>query len=95
MDIVNAKYIVLELLDLVWRKSPFRLGFNEDPMDGNDVDDQHQLVKLPQACAYAQLLSAFAVENSLELSIVVYAMNMQSFTDELNKMYVTPKIVRY
>ncbi len=80
MDIVNAKYIVLELLDLVWRKSPFRLGFNEDPMDGNDVDDQHQLVKLPQARKYAQILTNLPVKYPLASSIID-VMNMQSFIE--------------
>ena len=40
-------------------------------MKGNDVDDQPTpIVKLPQARAYAQLLSNFVVEHPLERSSV-------------------------
>ena len=40
-------------------------------MKGSDVDDQHQLIKIPQVREYAQLLSNFVVENSSEFSIIV------------------------
>jgi hypothetical protein len=40
------------------------LDMNEEPMEGNDVDDQPTpIVKLPQAREYAQLLSKFAMKN--------------------------------
>ena len=45
-------------------------------MDVNDADDQQPpIVKLPQACEYAQFLSNFLVEHPLEFS-VVGVMNM-------------------
>jgi hypothetical protein len=58
---------------------------NEEPTEKNDVDDQPTpITELPQACEYAQLLSNFVVEYSLEFSIV-NVMNMQLFMDKLNK----------
>jgi hypothetical protein len=51
---------------------------------GDYVNDQPTpIVKLPQACEYAQL-SNFAVDCPLEFSIVD-VINMQYFMDKLNK----------
>ena len=59
--------------------------FNEEPMEVNDMDDQlAPIVKLPQACEYAQLLSKPAMEHPSEFS-VVDVINMQSFMHKLNK----------
>ena len=49
------------------------------------MTSQHQIVKLPQAREYAQLLSNFRVEHSLEYSIT-NVMNMQPFMNKLDKM---------
>ena len=50
---------------------------NEEPMEGNDVDDHSTpLNKLPRAYEYAQLLSKFAVDNSP--FAIAGVMNMQS-----------------
>ena len=56
---------MLELVDLAWgRKIHLGLNLNEEPMEGNDVDDRPTpIVKLPQAREYAQKLSNFAVEH--------------------------------
>jgi hypothetical protein len=40
------------------------LDFNEEQIEENDVDEQPTpIVKIPQACEYAQLLSYFVVEH--------------------------------
>ena len=45
------------------RQIHLSLDLNEKPMEGNDVVDQlTPIVKLPQACEYAQLLSNFAMK---------------------------------
>jgi hypothetical protein len=45
------------------------LDFNEEPMEGNDGDDQPTpIVKLSQALEYAQLQSNYAVEHPSEFS---------------------------
>ena len=62
------------------------LDSSEEPMKGNDVDDQPTpIVKLPQACEYGQLLSKFADAHPLVFSIVNVA-NMQSSMNKLIKM---------
>ena len=39
-DVVDAKYIMGELVDLAWgREIHLGLDLNEEPMKGNDVDD--------------------------------------------------------
>ena len=70
----------LSWVDLAWdRDIHLGLDLSEEPMKGNDVDDHPTpIVKLPQARAYAQLLSNFAMKHPLEL-LVVNVMNMQSF----------------
>ena len=57
-EIVDAKYNIVELVDLAQdRKIHFDLDLNEQPMKGNDVDDHRTpIVKLPQAHEYARLL---------------------------------------
>ena len=52
-------------MDLAWGTIiHLHLDLNEEPMEGNDVDDQPTpIVKLPQACEYVQLLSKFALEH--------------------------------
>ena len=53
------------------------------------MDDQPTpMVKLTQACKYAQLLSNYVVEHPSEFS-VVDVMNMQSFMKEMNKMLIS------
>jgi hypothetical protein len=65
------------------------LDLHEEPIEGNDVDDQHiSIVKPPQAREYAQLLSNFEVEHPLE-NLVVSVMNMQSLMNKLNKMSIS------
>ena len=56
-EIVNAKYNMVELVDLAWGKEVhLGLHLNEEPMEGNRVDDQlTPIVKLPQTREYAQL----------------------------------------
>jgi hypothetical protein len=57
------------------------LDLNEEPMEVNGVDDQPTpIVKLPQACEYAQLLSKFVMKHPLKF-LLVDVMNMQSFMD--------------
>jgi hypothetical protein len=64
--IVDAKYNMVELVDLAHgRKTHSSLDLNEEPMEGTNVDDwPTPIVKLPQACKHAQLLS------NLHLSIL-------------------------
>ena len=56
-----------KLVDLAWGRE-VHMGledFNEELMKGNDVVDQlTPIVKLPQTCEYAQLLSNLIVEHS-------------------------------
>jgi hypothetical protein len=52
------------------------------------MTSQHQIVKPPQAREYAQLLSNFRVQHSLEFSIS-NVMNIQPFMDKLNKMSIS------
>ena len=75
------------LVDLaLGRDFPLGSYLTEESLQGNDVDDQPtQIIKLPQACGYGQLLSNFAMEHLLKF-LVVNVMNMQSFMDKLNKM---------
>ena len=79
-----------ELLDLAWgREIHLGLDLNEEPMEENDVDDQPTpMVKLPQACEYAQLLTNFVVQHPSEFS-VINVMNMQSFMNGLSKMFIS------
>ena len=46
------------LVDLaLGRDFPLDSYLTEEPLQGNDVDDQPtQIIKLPQACGYGQLL---------------------------------------
>jgi hypothetical protein len=87
-EIVNAKYNMDEWVDLAFgmgQRDP--LDLNEEPMEGNDVDDQATtIVKLPQARENAQLLSDLVGQHSLEFSVLDV---MQSFKDELNKIYIS------
>ena len=79
-----------KLVDLVWSEE-FHLGLdlNEEQMNENDVDDQPTpIVKLPQACDYAQLLWNFVAEQSSEFSIIDVT-NMQSFMYELNEISIS------
>ena len=50
-DIVDAKYSMIELVNLAWgREIHFGLDLNEEPIEENDVDDQATpIVRLPQA----------------------------------------------
>ena len=65
------------------------LHLNEEPMEGNDVDDQSTpIVKLPQACEYTQLLSNFAMEHPPKFPIIK-VMNMQYFMNKLSKMSIS------
>jgi hypothetical protein len=52
-----------ELMDLAWgREIHLGLDLNEEPMEGNNVDDQPTpIVKLPQAHWCAQLLSNLTI----------------------------------
>ena len=54
---------MVELVDLAWgRENHLGIDFNEEPMKGNDMDDQPTpIVKLPQAHEYAQLLSNLSI----------------------------------
>ena len=53
------------------------------------VDDQPTpIVKLSQACEYAQLLSNFAMEHPLKFP-VANVMNMQNFMNKLSKMSIS------
>ena len=64
-ETIDVEYNMVELVDLAW-DSKIHLGsyLNEEPMMGNDVDDwPTQIVKLPQVCEYAQLLSNLIVEH--------------------------------
>ena len=61
---------MVELVDLAWgREVHLVLHSNEEPMNGNDVDDQPTpIVKLAQSHEYAQLPSNFAVMHSSKIS---------------------------
>ena len=60
-EIVDAKYNMAELVDLAW-DNPFGFRLNEEPIEGNDVDGQPTpIVKLPQVCEFAQLLSNYVI----------------------------------
>ena len=75
-----------KLVDLAWGRE-IQLGsdLNEEPMKGNDVDDQlTPTVKLPQAREYTQLLSDFAAEHPFKF-LVINVMNMQTL-ENLNEM---------
>ena len=77
--IVDAQYNKVELVALAWgREIHSGLELNEEPMDGNDVDDQPTpIVKLAQAHEYARLQLGFVVEHPSKFSIA-NVMNMQS-----------------
>ena len=81
---------MVELVDLAWgRKIHSGLDLNKEPMEGNDVDDQPSpIVKLPQACVYAQILTNFAIKHPSKFS-VFDVMNMQSFMDKSRKMFIS------
>ena len=89
-EIVDVNYNMAELVDFTWGRE-FHLGLdlNEEPMKGNDVDDQPTpLVKLPQAHEYAKLLSIFPLEHPLEF-LIIGVMTMQSFMNKLNKTSIS------
>ena len=71
-EIVDVECIMVEVVDLSWgRDVHVGLDLNEEPIEGNDVNDQPTpIVKLPKAREYAHLLSNFIVEHSLEVSVV-------------------------
>jgi hypothetical protein len=71
----------------IWgREVHLGLDRNEEPMLGNDMDDQPRpIVKYYEAREYKNLSSNFAMENSSKFS-VVDIMNMQSFMNKLNNM---------
>ena len=52
-----------KLVDFGWgREIHLGLNLNEEPMEGNDLDDQSTtIVKLPQAHWYAQLLPNLSI----------------------------------
>ena len=64
-QIVDAEYIIVELMDLAQvREIHLGLYLNEEPTEGNDVDNQPTpIVELPQAREYVQLLSNFVVKH--------------------------------
>ena len=82
-EIVDAKCNMADLVDLAWdRKAHMGLDLSEEPLQGNDVDDQPTpIIKLPQACEYVQLLLDFTMEHPSKFSIV-NVMNMKSFIDK-------------
>jgi hypothetical protein len=85
-EIVDAKYNMVELVDLAWGRGA---------SGGNDVDDHPTpIVEHPQAHEYAQLLSNCVVGHPLELSNV-NVMNMQSFVNKLNIQCVMIFNVKY
>ena len=65
---------MVELMELAYgREIHLSLDLNEEPIKGNDVDDQPTLiVKLPQACENVQLLSKFGLEHPSKFSVVIY-----------------------
>ncbi len=67
--IVDAEYNMAELVDLAWEgEIHLGLDLNEEPMEGNDVDDQPiPIVKRPQAHEHAQLLSKLSIHQSFQL----------------------------
>ena len=69
--IVDVEYNMVGLVDLAWgREIHLGLHLNEEPMEGNDVEDQPTpIIKLPQAREYAQLLPKFAVKHPLEFCL--------------------------
>jgi hypothetical protein len=82
---------MVELVDLPWgRGGPPGFRFEWTTNEGRMMwmTSQHQIVKPPQARAYAQLLSNFRVQHSLEFSIS-NVMNIQPFMDKLNKMSIS------
>ena len=76
----------------IWHEvEKFMLGLdlNEKPMEQNGVDDGLKpIVKLPQACEYAQLLSNIVVKHPCEF-LVINVTNMQSLMDKLNKASIS------
>ena len=66
-EIVDVEYNMAKLVDLAWgRGLHLVLNLNEEPMKGNDVDDQPiPIIKPPQVHEYAQLLSILSILWSL------------------------------
>ena len=66
------KYNMVKLVDSEWGKEiHLGLDLNEEPMEVNDVDDQPTyIVKLSQACKYAQLLSNYVMQHPTEFLVV-------------------------
>ena len=89
-EIVDAKYNIDELVDMAWgREIHLDLDLNGEPVEGNDVNDQPKpIVKFPQACEYAHLLSNFVVEHPSEFSIIDL-MNKKPFMGKLSKMSIS------
>ena len=81
---------MVELLDLAQgREVHLGLNLNQEPMKENNVEDQPTLIiKLPQAREYAQSLSNFVVEHSLEFSITSVTTCNLLWIDNLNKMLI-------
>ena len=66
--IVDIEYNMVELVDLAWcRGIHLGLDLNEEPTEGNELDDQPTpIVKLPQTREYAQLLSNFVTQHPMK-----------------------------
>ena len=79
---VDVEYNMAKLVLAHGRNIHLGLDLNDEPMEGNDVDDQPTpIVKLSQAREYGRLLWNFVGEYLLEF-LVVDVMNMQSFMDK-------------
>ena len=90
-EIVDVEYNMAKLVDLAWgRGLHLVLNLNEEPMKGNDVDDQTiPIIKPPQVHEYAQLLSIIINSKHPLESLVIDVMNMQSSMVKLNKMSIS------
>ena len=58
-----------KLVDLTWdREIHLGLNFNEEPMEGNDMDDRPTpTVEVPQTHQYAQLLPNRSILHNFQL----------------------------
>ena len=67
-EIVDIEYNMVELVHLAWcREIHLALDLNEEPTEGNKLDDQPTpIIKLPQTREYAQLLSDFAMQHPIK-----------------------------
>ena len=68
-EIVDVEYNMAELVDFAWgREIHLGLSLNEEPMDGNDLDERPTpIVMLPQAHEYVQLLSNLSILRKFQL----------------------------